>query len=388
MKTIYYNFTEFIEILNDIRNQGGRSSDLNRLKNELNRFFKGQKCREVIYTKNTDKVFFGMSVSPIMKDDDVVMILNSDEKYIINEYYLELDSKLFGTDLRLTNKELLAVLLHEVGHMVNTTEPVDNARTALDLYLTKTKSNLDIAESINQKAILSFGLRDVMKKSISIFEKDQSEEITADEFVYKCGFGNELQSALNKIVKNRNSIVNSRDNKLAIFMWSISLYKNIKLQRIPALRLIKKGKQISSSELQKRDLERLERNLKGIDFSVNEVTSLSEAGDGLKKLYMERVSRIKSKGIKSLKDDYYELAMRAKNIDLTDEALIILRRINSNMSIIQDYLESENLDDRTRQEAFEILEQYEDLRQKLIKKDLYKEKQLFNIIYPDIKQKY
>lgn len=382
MKTIYYDFNEFIQILNDINSHGGRSSDLNKLKTELNRFFKGQRCKEVIYTKNTDKVFFGMSVSPIMGDNDVVMILNSDEKYIINEYYLELDSKLFDSDLGLTSRELLAVLLHEVGHMVNTTEPVENARQALDLYLAKTKSSLDIAESINQKAILAFGLRDVMRKTISIFEKDQSQEITADEFVYKCGYGEELQSALHKIVKKRNSIVNDRDNKLAIFMWSIALYKNIELQRIPALRLIKKGKQISCSELQKRDLERLERNLKGIDFSVN------EGVDGLKKVYMDRINRIKSKGVKSLKEDYYELALRAKNIDLTDEALIILRRINSNMSIIQDYLEAENLDDRTRQEAFEILEQYEELRQKLIKKDLYKEKQLFNIIYPDIKQKY
>lgn len=382
MKTIYYDFSEFIQILNNIDNHGGRSSDLNRLKNELNRFFKGQKCKEVIYTKNTDKVFFGMSVSPIMKDDDIVMIINSDEKYIINEYYLELDSKLFDVSLGLTSRELLAVLLHEVGHMVNTSEPVDNARETLDLYLAKTKSSLDIAESINQKAILGFGLRDVMRKTISIFEKDQAEEITADEFVYKCGYGPELQSALHKIVKKRNSIVNEKDNKLAIFMWSVALYKNIKFQRIPALRLIKKGKQISCSELQKRDLERLERNLKGIDLSVN------EAVDGLKKVYMDRVNRIKSKGIKSLKEDYYELALRAKNIDLTDEALIILRRINSNMSIIQDYLEAETLDDRTREEAFNILEQYEELRQKLIKKDLYKEKQLFNIMYPDIKQKY
>lgn len=181
MKTIYYDFSEFIQILNNIDNHGGRSSDLNRLKNELNRFFKGQKCKEVIYTKNTDKVFFGMSVSPIMKDDDIVMILNSDEKYIINEYYLELDSKLFDVGLGLTSRELLAVLLHEVGHMVNTSEPVDNAREALDLYLAKTKSTLDIAESINQKAILGFGLRDVMRKTISIFEKDQAEEITADD---------------------------------------------------------------------------------------------------------------------------------------------------------------------------------------------------------------
>ena len=114
MKSIYYDFSEFIEILNDIRYSNGKSSDLNKLKNELNRFFKGQKCREVLYTNNTDKVFFGMSVSPIMKDDDVVMILNSDDKYMVNEYYLELDSKLFGPELNLSESELLAVLLHEV----------------------------------------------------------------------------------------------------------------------------------------------------------------------------------------------------------------------------------------------------------------------------------
>lgn len=384
MKTIYYDFSEFIEILNNIRYGNGKGSDLNKLKNELNRFFKGQKCREIIYTNNTDKVFFGMCVSPIMRDEDVVTILNSDIKFMINEYYLELDSKLFGEDLNLTNKELLAVLLHEVGHMVNTTEPVDNARATLDLYLAKTHSSLDIAESINQKAILAFGLRDVMRKTISIFEKDQFEEITADEFVYKCGFGDDLESALNKIVKKRNSIANDKDNKLAMFMWSIALYKNLKLQRIPALRLIKKGKQITHSQLQKKDLERLERNIKAIDFSTIDEGAL----DGLKKLYKDRIDRIKYKGVKGLKEDYYELAMRAKNVDLTDEALIILRRINSNMSIIQDYLDTADMDESTRNDVFEILELYDNLRMKLLKRDLYKEKQLFNIVYPDIKQKY
>ncbi len=384
MKTIYYNFSEFIEILNDIRYSNGKSSDLNKLKNELNRFFKGQKCREVLYTNNTDKVFFGMSVSPIMKDEDVVYILNSDNDYMVKEYYLELDSKLFGPELNLSNEELLAVLLHEVGHMVNSTEPVENARNVLDLYLAKTHSELDIAESINQKAILGFGLRDLMRKTISIFEKDQAEEITADEFVYKCGYGEQLQSALHTIVKKRNSIVNERDNKLAIFMWSIALYKNVKMQRIPALRLIKKGKQISSSQLQKKDLERLERNLKSIDLSATNESAI----DGLKKLYKDRIDRIKYKGVKGLKEDYYELALRAKNVDLVDEGLIIIRRINSNMAIIQDYLDTEGLDEKTRNEVFEILEMYDELRTKLLKRDLFKEKQLFNIVYPDIKQKY
>ena len=105
-------------------------------------------------------------------------------------------------------------------------------------------------------------------------------------------------------------------------------------------------------------------------------------------MYKDRIDRIKYKGVKGLKEDYYELALRAKNVDLTDEALIILRRINSNMSIIQDYLDTDGLDDKTRDEVFEILEMYDELRVKLLKKDLWKEKQLFNITYPDIKQRY
>lgn len=383
MKTIYYDFSEFIEILGDIRDDNGKSSDLNKLKNELNRFFKGQKCREVLYTNNTDKVFFGMSVCPIMKDEDVITILNSEDNYMVKEYYLELDSKLFGSELYLTDEELLGVLLHEVGHLVNTTEPAENARDVVNLYLAKTHSELDIAESINQKAVLAFGLRDVMRKTISIFEKDQAEEINADEFVYKCGYGDQLQSALHKIVKHRNSIVSNRDDKLAIFKWSMALYKNIKMQRIPALRLIKKGKELSSSKLQVKDLERLERSLKSVDIGLNE-----SAFDDLKKLYKDKIDRIKYKGVKGLKEDYYILALRVKNADITDEALILLRRINSNMSIIQDYLDTVGLDADTRDEVFQILEMYDELRTKLIKRDFLKEKQVFNIVYPDIKQKY
>ena len=37
MKTIYYNFSEFIEILEDIRDNNGKSSDQNKQKKKINR---------------------------------------------------------------------------------------------------------------------------------------------------------------------------------------------------------------------------------------------------------------------------------------------------------------------------------------------------------------
>ena len=58
------------------------------------------------------------------------------------------------------------------------------------------------------------------------------------------------------------------------------------------------------------------------------------------------------------------------------------------MSIIQDYLDSEDLDPKTREEAFAVYSMYEELRVKLMKKETFKDKELFNITYPDIKQRY
>ena len=65
MKKINYDFTIMKKCMQSIK-ISPNSSNLNNLKNELNRFFKDSKCMDVIYTKNTDKLFFGMCVMPVI----------------------------------------------------------------------------------------------------------------------------------------------------------------------------------------------------------------------------------------------------------------------------------------------------------------------------------
>ena len=73
-----YKFDSMISILHklDINHS---SSRLNELKNELNKFFTGAKCREVLYTNNTDKLFFGMRVYPAIQGNTVMDILNNNK---------------------------------------------------------------------------------------------------------------------------------------------------------------------------------------------------------------------------------------------------------------------------------------------------------------------
>ena len=64
---------------------------LNALKGALNNAFSDIKCKEVLYTKNTDKLFFGMCVMPVINYHDVNKILvDNDISSIDKQYYLDI----------------------------------------------------------------------------------------------------------------------------------------------------------------------------------------------------------------------------------------------------------------------------------------------------------
>ena len=118
---------------------------MNEIKTELNKFFKDSNCKEVIFTKNTDKLFFGMTTYFVLEDPEGVIL--DDKPMRIKEYYIEIDSKLL--DLGLSKKELVAVLLHEVGHLVNDSTPIDEVRKAIDVYMAENREQVSIGDIYN-----------------------------------------------------------------------------------------------------------------------------------------------------------------------------------------------------------------------------------------------
>lgn len=380
-KMINYDFSEFVNIMFSLKQKQDQIT-LNKLKKELNKFFKDSTCKDILYTRNTDKVFFGMRVIPDVSPDMAVNILQTNDPVRINLYYLEIDSKLF--DLQLSSEELTAILLHEVGHLVNDSTPVEDTRKTIDLELAKEKQTLSISDSVNYRALLAFAIKDTIRRYTSIFEKNPDEEILADEFVFKCGFGEQLQSALKTVLHNTGKLTKGVNNKLIVLTWTLRLYKDVRFQRISAIKSLKKAKSLSGSQLEKREFDSMIRRLERIDDD----TLMESAFDDLKARYIKKIDDMKYRGVKGLKQDLYELTMRAKNVDTSDEALMILRSINSNMSIIENYLENDQIEESRRQEFFDVLEKYQELRDILVNKTLYKEKQLLNITYPEIRQKY
>ena len=69
-----FNFSN-IEKIMQFMEVNHSDSDLNKLKNELNKFFIKSKCMQILYTLNTDKLFFGMRVYPIIDSNTASDIL-------------------------------------------------------------------------------------------------------------------------------------------------------------------------------------------------------------------------------------------------------------------------------------------------------------------------
>ena len=82
-----YDFS-IIEKLMFMISEDHSSSTLNKLKNEVNKLFTKSKCKDILYTNNTDKLFFGMRVYPLFDGDDTMEILGDSKTKIFEKYYI------------------------------------------------------------------------------------------------------------------------------------------------------------------------------------------------------------------------------------------------------------------------------------------------------------
>ena len=260
------------------------------------------------------------------------------------------------------------VLLHEVGHIVNNTEPVEDVRKAIDIYLDKNNTSIKLSDAAQYKDILAFAVKDSIRKFSSLFEMND-DEIIADEFVVRCGYAKYLESAYKRILRNSGKLNRDVNNKLIVLQWTLRLYTDVKFKRIRAIHLLQNAKKITASALVNRELNIMIRALNQIDDDILVQESLN---------IFKQASKIykgfKYRGMRSLEDDLYELQLRIKNVDVEEEALAILRQINMRLAMIDDYVTTEKLSSSELERWWNLKNKYLLLREELSKKTIYNSK--------------
>ena len=332
-------------------------SQLTDLQKELNKFFTESNCLGVFYTRNTDNLFFGMMVMPVLTNEEVLDIVADNDPVRVKKYYLEIDSKLFTIDL--TARELTAALLHEVGHLVMDDVPTKKVRLAIDKYFAQKDQTISLKNSAQYSQLLSFAIKDTMIKLTS-FLYSGDNEFRADAFVAACGYGDELMAAQGKIASNAWGLNKSaKAPKLVILDWVFHLYKNVKFNRIPAINTLRSAKRNTGSVLTRKELDNVINALNRIDTDVvNEGAFLLEAFNKKKGLAWQ----IKQNGLKGIQNDYFEMKIRSKNAKEEADILYLMRQINSRMSLLQDAIDEGDMTEQEKEKWLDLLFQYGDLR--------------------------
>ena len=371
-----YDFSNFIMIFDDIlRYESPTSTQLNAMKNELNKGYKGNgKCTQIFFTKNTDRAFFGMCVYPNISDNYTTSIFQSSDKYNCRmnfDYMIEFDSKLFDPLLALTSREIVAILLHEIGHIV-----MDEAKNAdiisdfVNDYIASKDKTINMKDVSNCREFFKYIYIFTIQKMNSIFNKYQ-EEFEADRFSVDMGFGPDLESAFVKILKAKG-ITQQSNSKFSTLLWGLTVYKQLYKRKKFITRTMDTLNGYSGSKLERDANNNLK---KAMVNDYNRYITESVMENERLEYINEMFNKIKTSALKGIEDDAYVYAVRIKNIDNQIEAVDLLRDINGKINIVEDYLQlTKNLSENDIRRWNLLLEKLRGLRESLIKSDNYKPK--------------
>lgn len=385
MNIINYDFSTFVNVFTKIKENGlATPTDLRTLKNELNSFFKDSSCKEVLYTNNNDKMFFGIKITAMIDADDIFDYLVDTDPARVKTYVVEIDSHLLNPLVDLSAKELTAMFIHEVAVIINDATPVENARTAMNNYLAANKEHIKISQSIHYKELLAYGLKDYISKSRSMFYTSDISEILADEFARSYGFSDELSSAYDKVTTNNIKLYeNSEVSKFITFSWALNLYKNLKTRRVGALKTLARAKQLTGSRLEQLEIDNVIRRIKRIDDDI--IVESAENPGFLRTKLKEKMKKARLNNLRIIENTLYELNLQIRNVEDENDALYLMRQLNNSIAIIDEYKNSTDCDDYELSKWNQLMDKFVQLRDKLSSSVIYKNKSYGIFVqYPDI----
>jgi len=347
------------------------------LKNTLNEMLEDYRCTEIFYTLNTDKQFFGVTVSPSIDSTQAVQIVSSDVPVVIRSYKLELDSKLF--DLDLEADEIMATILYEITSMLSGST-VNAVRDLLHVYVLSNNSTISIRDSINYYQLIIYAIKDTMYKVSSLLFKEDIEDLMANNAIQALNLQDPLVSAQEKIISSAFGSSDSvRSPKTIILQYVFMVYRDISHNARIIRDDLRDAVDFTASVLIKSEIDKTLKALDRIGNTIAESTMpLSQLIDNKVSLINEisLFKSLKQSGLRAIDDDFYEYAIRAKAAEDEPEAMSVLHSINTRLSILDDYVDNTpDISDYDKKKYEKLADKYRSLRDYLAKKKIINKKQ-------------
>lgn len=348
-----------------------RSLNTSKICEALNSIFPNNYCTEVIYTKNTDKLMFGIYVNPVISPNDTISILTDDEPITIKNYSVEIDSKLF--DIGLTLDELIAYMLFDISNMILYQNHINTIRQVINVYQMESNTSIIFTAVANRVKIFVFAIKDAMIKFSSLKYAD-NDSILSNPFINSDDdLRDSLIDAQNKIRSSVFGLGSAvKEPQLTLLQWALDLYINFDTRFNTALETLKQSKNFTASKLLKSEIDKTINSMMRMSSLVATETAyiINEA-----KNRGSLFANLKRNGLRAIEDDLYEYRIRAKNAESEEEAWYALKQINTRINMLEDYLYNEqDLSEADYDRWRNVINSYRALREELSTKKIVNKK--------------
>ena len=375
---IDYNFYDLFKSIDDLCGCVREDEDSTKvqaicdsIKTELNKFFTSFRCNECIYTNNFDRPMFGAVVRPVGFTGETIVykFFNNEEEFKpfnFESYQLELDSKIF-TNTSLTATEIASILIHDINAMSGN-KVVEDFRNAIDAIVVFSDRPVRLDVVRKTSGIFSVVMETTMRNLTSVFCKSYAELEQHDipDIISGYGLVDPYNKAISKLM-NMCTLKNDVEYPTILLTWYLNI-KDLKPESRYYSGVLRKALQYEGSTLVKRSIELALNKIAVLSPTEQEnVRAVTEAKRGL-------IYKMKRDGLKSIEEDLYEYSMRLRNVETQDDALLLMRQINGRMSILEDYLREEDIDEIDRKRWEKCYEGYLKVREELSKKTVYNRK--------------
>lgn len=362
MRALDYDFGYLGKSISYLVNDDNKSG-YNVMK-ELNNFFKDDmSCIGVKFTENTDNEFFGIYIKSIDVDPKSIMGIEGELKNP-NKYLIEIDSKL---SYILSPMELVSIIIYEIKNIVSKTA-LEKFRDAFTFYIGMNDYMVNIENIVHYDKLFNMVYDESVATLYSIFRRPTDEVCVGDDFMSGCGLYEYFNSAVDKIKSLKDSVFSTElSDKLLTMQWYVSIINSINTDTRYISTILREGFESTGSRLLRTNILNAIKELEPMTDHVERYFNTLTESRSL-------VGSIKQNGIRSIEQDVYEYTMRIKNIEDENDALLLMRQINNRISILEDYVATEELEDRERDKIYKLMDKYYTLRESLTKKTVYKQK--------------
>lgn len=204
---------EIENIFEELKNKKNIKDNLTKLTESIRKTFYFHKFNLVVSTPSTKELM----IMGIMFEPGSLEYLSSlvTEKYKTGknriptknelksiEFSIIIDSNiLFGAykSFTFTAGELTAILLHEVGHILNIGEYIEIISREIDVYISKHNIVKIMSNIIFLDRIAQILIREYFKSTKGLMIRLYANQASADSWAVQYGYGSQLTSALKKI---------------------------------------------------------------------------------------------------------------------------------------------------------------------------------------------